>query len=222
MPADVAGGGDRGRHTERLAKAATQLVGAAVAAEQWHDSAAVLRDGDDRRLPALVGESGRESPDQYAGGAHPHDVESVREQPAQLGADVAERNVHVGHTGGISVDAGLGQARPDPSGHGRAPLRQHHDGDRVSHSTSRAALPTPRRLPPRGLHALPTRSAPRRPPSRGLHALPTRSAPRSPRRHTFHALPRACSRIMEKYGAASPPTSASGRIFSLAMVACST
>ena len=72
-------------------------------------------DGDDRRLLALVGESGRESPDQDAGGAHPHDVESVREQPAQLGADVVERDVHVGHTGGISVDAGPGQARPDPS-----------------------------------------------------------------------------------------------------------
>ena len=213
---------------ERLAETASDRVGAAVAAEQRHHGTAVLRHGDDRRLPTLVGEHGREGSDQNAGGAYPHDVGPLREQPSQLGADIVERDVRAGHPGRVAVNPGARPAIPDVSGHLQAGVGQHDDGDGLRHS------PTPQggqaHRSNRVCGSPP--DAPSRPPvgtsvahkARGKDSDPNavRWAPRSPRRHPSQALPRAWSRIMEKYGAVSPSTSASGRIFSLAMVACST
>ena len=188
LPAALAGGGDRGGDAQRRAQAAGERVGAAVAAEERHHRAAVLRDGDDGGFPALVGERGCQGPDQDAGRAHADDVRTRGEQPAQLGADVVELDVGARNARGVAVHPRSGQARPDPSRRGQSALRQRDDGDRVGHLTK----------------------------------LRARIAPRSPRRQTFHASPRTCSRIIEKYGAVPSATSASGRILSLAMVACST
>ena len=103
LPAGLAGGGDRGRHAQRLSHSTAERVGAAVAAEQRHDRAAVLRHGDDRRLLALVGEHRRQGPDQDTGGAHPHDVGPIGEQSAHLDSDILEPNVGVRRPRGISV-----------------------------------------------------------------------------------------------------------------------
>ena len=188
LPAALAGGGDRGGYAQRRAQAAGERIGAAMTAEERHHRACVLRDGDDGGLPALVGERGRQGPDQDARRAHADDVRPRGEQPAQLGADVVELDVGARNTRGIAVNPRTGQARPDPPGRGQSLLRQRDDGDRIGHLTK----------------------------------LRVRIASRSPRRQTFHASPRACSRIIEKYGAVPSATSASGRILSLAMVACST
>ena len=142
-PAGLAGGGDRGRRAERLAQAAADLVGAAMAAEEGHDRAAVFRDGNDRGLLALVGERGRQGSEQDSGGAHTDDVDSRGEQPAQLGPDFVELNVGVRHPGGIAVNPRSGQTRPDPPGRDESMLGQHYDGNRVTHSTlRRSSAPT--------------------------------------------------------------------------------
>ena len=185
LPAGLAGGGDRGGDAQRMAQAAGERVGAAVASEQRHHRAAVFRDGDDRRLLVLVGERGRQGPDQDTGRAHPHDVHPRGEQPPQLGPGVVEPDVGLRHPGSMAVDPRTAETVPDPPGGGQAPSGQHHDGRRVRHagrgrghvagsSGSRAAARLRRRWRSR---------------VDGASWLP---------RHTFHAWPRACSRIIEK------------------------
>ena len=52
---------------------AGKRIGAAMAAQQRHDRRAILGNGDDRRLGALVGDERRHRADQYPGGAQADD-----------------------------------------------------------------------------------------------------------------------------------------------------
>jgi hypothetical protein len=61
-----------------------------MAAEQRHDLGAVLRDGDDRRLVALVGKERREHADQNAGGADADDRAAGGEEAVEVGSKVVE------------------------------------------------------------------------------------------------------------------------------------
>ena len=86
-PAVVIGGDAAGGRGD----GAGEPVGAVMAAEQRHRDAAVLGDGDDRRLAALVGEQRRDGADQDAGGADADDRRAGGEQRAQVRDRVGER-----------------------------------------------------------------------------------------------------------------------------------
>ena len=86
----VAGGGDRGVTAERLGEFFGESVGAAVAAEERDDHRAVLGQGKDGRLVALVGEERSEDADEDAGGADADDGMAGGEESADMGGDVGE------------------------------------------------------------------------------------------------------------------------------------
>jgi hypothetical protein len=63
-----AGGGDRGGDAELVGERLGQFVGTPMTAQEGHDGAAVIGEGDDRRLGPLVVQQGRDGADQDAGG----------------------------------------------------------------------------------------------------------------------------------------------------------
>ncbi len=112
----VAGGGDRRMAAERFGEAAGKVVCAAMAAEKRHDRGAVLGDGDDRRLLALVGKERRQDADQDSGGADADDGPAFEKECADLSGGVRSRQNFAAYCLGGAArgrDAGIGQRDED-------------------------------------------------------------------------------------------------------------
>jgi hypothetical protein len=109
----VGRGGEHGDATQMIGDLAGKAVGAMMAAEQRDDLRAILRDGDHRRLAALVGERRREQADQDAGGADTDNGAAVGEEAGQqeLAVFAVEAAVmHVGADQGCEACGGFGTA----------------------------------------------------------------------------------------------------------------
>ena len=89
----IPSGGDGGASAERAGDGAREIVGAAVAAEERNRDAAILGDGDDRRLAPLIGEHGRQCTDQHAGRAHADDRRPRLEKRAHVWRHRGDRNI---------------------------------------------------------------------------------------------------------------------------------
>ncbi|MFO1056779.1 MAG: hypothetical protein U1E53_07395 [Dongiaceae bacterium] len=99
-----------------------------MAAEQRHRGAAVLGDGDHRRLAPLVGQQRRQRADQDAGGAQPDDRLAGGEQRAQMRRDLVEAHRGVGDPRRVAVQHGPGHGLQDALGGRPAALAEQQDG----------------------------------------------------------------------------------------------
>ena len=107
--AHVARRGDGGHAPGGGGHGAGQGIGAGVAAEQGCGGAAVLGDGNDGGLGALVSEQRRQGADKDAGGAHADDGPALGKQAAQIGRHFGEHLVGAVGAPGQTMHAGTGQ-----------------------------------------------------------------------------------------------------------------
>ena len=113
IEAQIAGGGDRRRATERLGDRAGQPVRPPVPAEQRHDGAAVLGDDHHRRLAALVLDQRRQHPDHDPARAERNDRTPGGEQLPQPRGELV-----------VGDDAGPASSSAQGPCSSRAPDRQ--------------------------------------------------------------------------------------------------
>ena len=97
--------GDGGMAAADFGDAAGEIIGAMVAAKQRHGGGAVLGEGDDRWLAALVLKVGCDGADQDARGAEADDRTALVEELHQVCGRLAVCDVATGDTGG-RVDFG--------------------------------------------------------------------------------------------------------------------
>ena len=88
--AQIAGGGDRRLAAERLGKSSGQVVRPVMAAQQRHGGAAVLGQGQHRRLPRLVRQQRRQGADQHPGGTDADDGPALGEELPEMSPDLGE------------------------------------------------------------------------------------------------------------------------------------
>ncbi|KGW79234.1 hypothetical protein Y046_3854 [Burkholderia pseudomallei MSHR2990] len=123
---------DRGRDAERVGDLARERVGAREAAQQRHDRAAVLGDGEHGRLRALVGEARRDAANRDAGREQRDDRRAARIQLAQMRAELGEREVRLGAPG-ERVHPRAVEARLDPARGLERARPEYHDRGRGGH-----------------------------------------------------------------------------------------
>jgi len=81
-----------------------KIIGAVVAAEQWDDRGAILRDGDDGRFRVLVGEQRRQNADQCAGGHHRDDRPAGGKERRQMRFCLVESDIDMRGAGAGAVE----------------------------------------------------------------------------------------------------------------------
>ncbi len=135
-----AGRGEGRRHAEQVAQAAGQPVGAPVAAQQRHDRAAVLGDGQHRRLAGLVADQRRQRADQDPGGADADDRPPGPEQGLKVRRGVRKDHLRTLDTAAETVQLGARQPLGDALRKGEPGGAEGDEGGGIVHDQASPLL----------------------------------------------------------------------------------